>query len=481
MKKNVLLGLMGLFLLVACEKEIHENKNTNMTIEQYSPIQENGVMTLLGKVSIPEEFGRETAKVGFYVKEFSSDMNNDLKRLLDEQMVVDAYQALMNDEHNDEYLWVDEVNADGTFEVSCIPQLKQYVCIAFAINAMTDGTSNYQVLTSKPFFFTGEATARLEFTNPLGHQFKLTFSSEPNIEVGVCWSATNRLPNIEDNPVRENYNGVYNEQTITSDSVTFKNLDFGDNDVVYLRGYVQKSIKDGSSTNSTSYKIIYSNVIEIRPKELVVEINSEEDVEEFMNLMYKKDSWGIHEGSKIWNQFRGKIVFNYEVGYSDWPYSVREDNVVDQVIPNINCTITGKGTLPYITMVSEKGVIKGMNVEKIVKNYGIVSETMGVEITSNYGRLTDTQNVYVYNNYGLIENCMSPLKYSMIIYNQSEGRIIDCETNSGIICEANYGYMENCLPDDRCCSSNYGVIKNPKDNHGHGDNSNAGGGIVEGE
>jgi ribosome biogenesis GTPase len=37
MKKNILILLMGLFMLVSCEEEIYENLNTTMIVEQYSP------------------------------------------------------------------------------------------------------------------------------------------------------------------------------------------------------------------------------------------------------------------------------------------------------------------------------------------------------------------------------------------------------------------------------------------------------------
>ena len=215
MKKNILILLMGLFMLVSCEEEIYENLNTTMSVEQYAPKQGNGVVMLSGKVAIPQEFNRETAKVGFYVREFTKDMNNSLEWLFDDYVAIDAYRALMNGEQmgsyydNEQILWVDGMNSDGTFETSFRPQLKQYVCFAFAINALQWENSECQVLSSKPFFFTGEATPQLKLVDSFTHRFDLTFSGESGIEVGLCWSATNVQPNVEDACIHGGYKYGY--------------------------------------------------------------------------------------------------------------------------------------------------------------------------------------------------------------------------------------------------------------------------------
>lgn len=535
MKKNILLLLMGMFVLISCEEEIYENVSTTMTVEQYAPKKENGVMKLSGKVSMPQEFSRETAKVGFYVREFTSDMNNRLEWLFEEYYVIDAYRALMNGEqgnyYDGQFLWVDAINGDGTFEKSFSSELKQYVCFAFAINAVSEDDYNCQVLGSKPFFFSGEGAVRLELENPLFHQFKLTFSSESDVEVGLCWSATNAQPNVEDCIGSSDFWGIY------SNSVTFDVLDFGDNDVVYLRGYIQKRIVDNNSSDGTSYKIIYSNVIELRPKELVVNINTKEDLQNFINLicMYE-DFYNMHD-INIWNVFRGKINFNYEVQKEDWIDEQRTaeyGRTMYLEIPYLHCSIVGSkgGVIPYISNVSKSGMIKGMTVERcdynhgtlenlqnsfvstnngeikgashlvVDSNQGTITESSYVEIDSNYGKLLNSKNVFVESNNGLVQGCKDAYGTkesegggydtywcNMVYTNKADGRIMNCiienPSYAGIlrvdcyVCNTNYGYIENSGPEAFCCTYNYGIIKSSQGGHGSG--SNAGGGIVDEE
>lgn len=512
-KKNTLILLIGLFVLVSCEKDIYENTNT-MSVEQYSPRQENGVMMLSGKVTIPQEFNRETAKVGFYVREFTKDMNNSLEWLFDEYVAVDAYQALMNGEQfagyygDDKILWVDGMNNDGTFETSFRPQLKQYVCFAFAINALQWENSECQVLSSKPFFFTGEATPQLKLVDSFAHRFELTFSGESGIEVGLCWSATNVQPNVEDACIHGDYRYGY-----SMNNVIFDCLDFADNDVVYLRGYVQKRIANDNYSEGTSYKMIYSNVVEFRPKECVVTINSKSDLQDFINSMYVyrydgyADYYYEYHGDRMWKIFHGKINFNYTVQKEDWidEHIPAEYGPRYLEVPEIHCLIVGHegGVIPYVSSVSKSGMIKGMTVEVcdenhgilenlqnsfIGKNYGVVRggdqcmfrENRGmvtgvshvvidsnygnvlasenVDVGSNYGDLLDSKYVYVSSNYGLVQGCKDAYSlkesegscYNMVRVNNRGGRIIDCiiehQVSVGTVC-----YI---------CNTNYGYIEN---------------------
>lgn len=508
MVKKIMLLLVGMFVLVSCEKEIYEGGTPSMTIEQYSPVMENGVMTLRGKISIPNEFNRKTVKAGFYVSKFSSYMNDYIDNLLDDYQVVDAYKSLLYEEDNGEwyndskFFWIDRINADGTYVMPFVPQLEQYVCIAFVINALDVNNDNLQVLQSDPFFFKGEATAQLELTEPLLHRFELTFIADFDCEIGLCWSASNQLPNMEDNCIhRGSYANEYGEQILSS-SMSFERLNFGDNEVVYLRGYVQKRIDDSSNSNILGYRTIYSNVIEFRPKDLIVEINSKED---FVKSMFfcsdpvNEDYRNYYIGDDIFKTFRGKIHFNYEVQKEDWLDISRTEEYGDSIywdIPKVNCTITGKGFIPNVSTISKSGIIKGMSLGRCYTNYGLlenvqtseIDENRGsikggvyISIGSNYGQLIDSKNVYVNYNMGLVKDCKDVYggietdeygnvyrgRSRMVETNGSEGNIINCTIennnveNNYLICETNCGYMENCLPNPFCCANNYGIIKNP--------------------
>ena len=523
MKKNILLLLMGLFVLVSCEEEIYENISTSMTVEQYAPKQANGVVILSGKVSVPQEFSRETAKVGFWVREFTSDMNNRLEWLFEEYNVISAYRALMNGEQSGNYydgqfLWVDAINGDGTFEKSFSPALKQYVCFAFVINAVSEDDYNCQVLGSKSFFFSGEGAVQLKLVDPFFHNFEINFSSEMDIrECGLCWSSTNKQPTVED---------VY----ISTGWTIFDSVDFGDNDVVYLRGYIMKYISNTNNLKGESYKISYSNVIEFRPKEQVIDINSKYDLQDFINSMY----YNGYTGQERWNVFRGKINFNYAVQKEDWVDEQRTaeyGRTMYSEIPYLHCSIVGNkgGVIPYISNVSKSGMIKGMTVERCDENHGTlenlqnsfvsinygeikgashvevdsnqgtITESSYVEIDSNYGKLLNSKNVFVESNNGLVQGCKDAYGTkesegggydtywcNMVYTNKADGRIMNCvieyPSYAGIlrvdcyVCNTNYGYMENCLPNSSCCIYNYGVIKNEVEG-GHGNGNNAGGGI----
>lgn len=545
MKKNILILLMGLFMLVSCEEEIYENLNTTMIVEQYSPKLENGAMKLSGKVSIPQEFNRKTAKVGFYVREFTKDMNNSLEWLFDDYVAIDAYRALMNGEQfggyydNEQILWVDGMSSDGTFQTSFLPKLKQYVCFAFAINALHWENSECQVLSSKPFFFTGETTAQLKLVDSFAHRFELTFSGESDIEVGLCWSATNTQPNVEDACIQGDY--IYGYST---NNVSFDYLDFGDNDVVYLRGYVQKRIRDDNYSEGSSYKMIYSNVIEFRPKECVININTKSDLQDFINSMYvsrydeyANEYYDEYRGDSMWEVFHGKINFNYAVQKEDW-IDERKTKEYGRTmyleIPILHASLVGdKGIIPYVSSVSKSGMIKGMTVERCDVNYGTlenlqnsfvsinygeikgtshvevnsnqgtITESSYVEIDSNYGKLLNSKNVFVESNNGLVQGCKDAYgtKESegggydtywckMVNTNQTDGRIMDCiienPSYAGIlrvdcyVCNTNYGYIENSGPNAFCCNYNYGFIKDCEEEGDHG-GGNAGGGIGENE
>lgn len=525
MKKKLMLLLMGLFTLVSCEKDIYEDGNDRMEIEQYSPVLDNGVMKLSGKVSLSGEFRRETAKVGFCVTEYTEEMGN--YGFANGDIFLNGYMASPFDAYlhwvsggeygySDGYLWADEIGTDGSFSVSFVPQQKQYMCIAFAINVLDEKGSSYdskyQVLSTKPFFFTGEATAQLELVHSMLRNFRLTFIGDQDLEVGLCWSATNPFPNVED-VCETGYWDYSNSETGTIVSAEFENLDFGDNERVYLRGYLKKYISDYSS-NSESYKMVYSNVIEFSTKDLEVNINSKEDLQNFIKSMYVcRDSVNNQYEDRrydIWNNFYGKINVNYEAQKVDWLDYIRSNEYGDSAyfeIPVVNCTIAGKGVIPYINTISESGKISDMTLLDCWKNYGILenvdSSAIGtnygtvkggnrndfsynsgtisgatyVWIGSNRGQLLNSNHIYVGENYGLVQGCKevygtrtydeyewTEILNRMVGNNCSEGRIINCslvpdEDNSNLICGENQGYIENCLPDSACCENNYGVIK----------------------
>ena len=538
MKKNILFMLLGLFALVSCEKDIFSDSDKLISIEQFSPVMENGAMKLSGRVNLPAEFNRETAKVGFYVAEYDKEMLTYGFDYLSTGDVNAAYRYLMYGNTDDgyyyedknEFHWVDRLGADGTFEISFLPEMKQYVCIAFVANFLESDTDgwyyNIQLLQSDPFFFTGEATALLELVDPVFNEFKLSFSGYTyETEVGLCWSVTNKQPNLEDNCYISGYH--YNSGSYIFDHVAFEAAD-----VIYVRGFIRKYIRENNSGNGESYKVIYSNMIELHPGKLEIIINSKEEMQAFINSMYVcTDSINQnydYRGDEWWRSFRGSIQFNYAVEEADWLRgSMTEDgeNYFNTYyeIPELNGTIEGKGIIPEIREVNEQGAVKGMtlfecntnngllenvqvlsqfdnngllkNVQNAVirnnngsidggrnievsKNKGTISNINHIFIDSNYGSLTASDSVYVESNNGLVQNCKEVIgtvtrdgytnDYNYIVnYNQEEGRIIDCtiknnnENNAYMICYYNQGYMENCLPNSSCCGHNYGIIKNP--------------------
>ena len=532
MKKNILFLFIGLFVLVSCEKDIYENENASISIEQHTPMLENGEMKLSASVGLPKSFNNSTTKYGFVVTEFTSDMNNGggyitYDSWVDDLVVTEYMSLISNDEETHYFsgynvIWVDDIASDGSFHASFFSHKKQYMCLAFALNALDikdywDG--KFQLLKSKWSFFTGEASAKLEMKNPFGHQFELTYSDEENIEVGICWSATNAMPNIEDECVTGDYRpNDYTNNTSSLATATFldSRFNFGNNEVVYLRGYVKMPVGGSWNSSSESAQVVYSNVIELRPKNLVVEINSKEDMQAFINSMYIcRDSInGLYEyrGYEMWDSYHGKINFNYEVQKSDWidPQEMSGNSDTTYIrIPIINGSIIGKGVIPTVERISETGFIQGMTLSECWDNYGLlenvhnsyinhnygsisgsnqseIGENKGtitnatyVNVNSNYGKLTNSQNVYVDSNYGLVQNCKDV--YGTKVYdewythewnkivntNKPEGSIINCtieNNNTGntyLICGTNYGYMENCLPNRYCCENNHGVIKNP--------------------
>lgn len=535
MKKNILFMLFGLFVLVSCEKDIFNDSDKLMTIEQFSPVLENGAMKLSGRVNLPAELNRETVKVGFYVTEYNKEMFDYEGGVLHEDRVYWAYHYLMGGssedgfvssngayyEDNNEFYWVDEIASDGTFEVSFMSQMKQYICIAFAVNALDYNPHAWcyhlQLLQSKPYFFTGEETAKLELINPMFNEFRLSFSQPEDQynehNAGLCWSATDKEPDLEDNRF-ENY-ANYND----SNFVDFDWIDFGDHDVVYVRGYVKNYFQDDYQNEVESYKVIYSNVIEIRPKELKYVINSKEEFQEFINSLYvfwdPVNNYYNYRGDEWWRSFRGRIQFNYAVEKTDWldrPYleSYWGGDSTYLRIPELNGTIEGKGVIPEIYKVNEQGVVKGMTVLRCDENYGKLENLQGLTLSSNYGEvkggklteistnrgqiigvdhvrvetnygsLTASEKVYVNYNHGLVQDCTDVVGKvvseggwehdynTMVVYNQKLGKMIDCSIatqnadSTYVVCYYNYGYMENCLPESSSCVNNYGIIKKSK-------------------
>lgn len=539
-KMNLLFFLLMLSALTACKKDVYEAESTLMSIEQFSPVVENGMVKLSAKVSLPREIDRETAHVGFLVKELTSGMNQYIDEIILEGAYWSPYDAYRNWKYGDggsdhfadgenTYFWFENTRADGSFRASFVPQMKQYLCVAFVMNILDDtgySDAQYQVLTSKPYFFTGEASLQLEMVSAFKHQFKLSCSSLDNnyVEGGLCWSATNSLPNLEDNPLPGYFTPNY--QTNSFDFV-----DFGNHETVYLRGFIKIPIEG----DSYSYKVAYSNVIEFHPKDQVVNIQSKEDMQKFIASMYERYTYSdgmkeyeeyVYQGYRIWDVYHGKINFGYEVEKNDWidPLHMAEYGDTTYLeLDELNATLQGRGVLPKIQRISKLGKVIGMSLSdcnvnegvlenvthsviytnygkveggshvEINDNHGVISHASYVYIYANYGEFLNSDHVLIENNYGLVEGCKEVygerdtgygwVDYwdKMVDYNQSEGRIINCsisefsEGYNHLICRVNYGYMENCLPDSACCTNNHGVIQNPPTN------GNAGGGIVEGE
>ena len=500
MKKNIIFLLIGLFTLVSCEKEIYEDGNSNLYVEQSSPVQETGGMKLSAQISFSRDFNPETTKVGFYIAEYTSSMSEMMNYVPEtmEGIVIGAYLSLMEGSDNDDFFgefdetvtWVDEIKKDGSFETLYVPQMKQYVCIAFAMNIL-DKDDEFQILSSKPFFFTGEATAHLDLVSLYPYEFELSFSNDADLEVGLCWSGTNTSPNVEDECIQ----GYWDRYPSELDTIVVAKFDgyelnqyfeYNDFDVVYVRGYVKKYLENTTS-NYESCKMIYTDVIElqVKNKESVFEINSKEDLQKFISMMSANDY--------MWDRFYGKVNFNYAPQKMDWAIPSEIGDTVYYEIPVVNCTITGKGIIPYVSTVSESGKISGMTLLSCYRNYGIlenvsnsavqsnygtISNSAYIRIDSNSGNLQNSQNVYVNNNYGLVKRCIDAYgtiieEYGtnelnrMVYVNQSAGKIIESsiknndEINSHLICAVNYGYIENCLPNTSCCANNYGIVKNP--------------------
>jgi len=524
-KMNLLLLFLLLSVCTACKKDIYEGNIPLMSIEQFSPVMENGVVKLSGKVSLPKELNRETAKVGFFVRRLTTDMRDifDGEFWSGGSSPYDAYLDFKSgyEYNNNEtsYLWVDQVSADGTFSVPFVPQMQQYMCVAFVLNVLDD-TGYYntgcQILNSEPYFFTAEATVKLELVDPLRNEFRLTHSGgDMSMDIGLCWSYTHTLPDMEDY-------GMVSYFVQETDSVTFDYIDFGNNETVYLRGFARTYI-DGYHD---SYKVIYSDVLEFHPKEQVVDIHSKEDLHAFLASMYEyqEDAYGTgryeYFGDKIWEIYHGQIKFHYEVKDSDWvdPISMQQGYFPIRMIQTLNATLQGSGVLPGIRTVSESGKVIGMSLPNcdvnngvlenvdgcslqnnngrieggsyldIFESKGVISSASYIHVTNNYGEVLDSDHISIDRNYGFVHDCKEVYGdegyyyyNSMVEYNQSEGRIVNCsisefsEGYNHLICRVNYGYMENCLPDSACCTNNHGVIQNPPTN------GNAGGGIVEGE
>lgn len=493
--------LLGLLLLPSCESDIYESNDSGMLIEQYSPVKNGNEMKLTGNVSLPKASNLDNVKVGFFIAEYQEGYDWEYYSSVAESAVGRYNELLVGVEnyYEGQYIWADELDTNGNFSASFVPQMKQYVCVGFAFNILEryadDGTiKTSQSVVSRPFFFAGEASITLEEYEAWGHGFKVTYNKTDGVDMDICWSATNKLPNIDDSHIDVTV-GASRSSSDSLSTVIVSGLDFGDNDVVYVRAVLQQYINDYSS-NSVSYKTIYSNVIEFHPYEQVKEINSKDEIQSlFINA-------NGDETQSLWDLYRGKLIFNYEVQKHDWLRSP-EDTTNYFYIDRLRCTVQGKGKLPYIYNVEKSATIKGMDVPRCDRNYGIIEETKSsyismnegqilnstnVYIDYNYGELLNSTNVYVNDNNGLVQGCTDiqetnpnpdydyygEIMNRMVYNNQSLGKIIDCKLvndtiNSSMICGINYGYIENCTPDSVCCENNYGVIKGA---------SNAGGGTT---
>lgn len=482
-----LLMFVSVLLYTSCESEINDDLSM-ITLEQFAPVQsENGDIILSAKVSLPAVFNRETAKVGFYIQEYDEYTDDYIEESVEN--VAYYYGRYLSGDYDysefesNGYRFADEIASDGNFTVSFSPELKQYVCVAFAFNLLPssdeyygDGIYRGQSVCSKTYYFSGTTTARLELIDVLSNEFKLSFN--PSLggdyyDIGFCYSLTNPLPMIEDSIV----GGGSRSRAVDGEGNYTAYLDFGDVDLVYLRGYYKRQIQDNDN-DGESYDMIYSNVIEFRPKEQVVNINSKTDFDSFVSSAYSayEDDYYYHSSS-IWNIYRGKINFGYNVQKEDWLSGVLGTDSTYYSIPNVLCTIEGQGTLPYVEEVSETGKIKGMTLNDCYRNYGTlenmqsavvsynygcISNSANIRVSYNYGALLESKNIYVGTNKGLVQECIGGLYSAMIADNSSNGKIIGCSVDSTtqIVCTYNYGYMENCLPDSVCCRYNYGIIKN---------------------
>ena len=484
MKKNILLLLLVMVALVSCEKDIFNESNKQMTIEQFSPERVDGVMKLSGRVNLPAEFNRETAKVGFYVAEYNKN-TAEYGYYLSSDMVYEAYRYHMTGnvddgyyyDYLDEIYWADDINSDGTFEISFETQIKQYVCIAFAVNFLESDVYGWdysaQLLQSKPYFFTGEASAQLVQTNPVLNQFRLTFTQDEEIHTaGLCWSPTNPLPNLEDDRM-ENY--VYD-----SNVSDFNLIGFGDYDVVYVRGYIQKRIEDNGNywnDKGEAYKVIYSNVLEIRPKEVKMVINTKEEFQSFINSLYvctdSINNYYEYRGNEWWSSFKGHMQINYAVEQADWldkSYLEYGDSVYLH-IPELNGTIEGKGVIPEIYTVSKSGAVKGMSVAYCRANSGLMENVQNVSVDENNGEIKGANQLTLSTNYGLLQD----IQHGYIEDNNGEikeGTLVTIYTNNGqieggnqITITNNQGTANNL--NNASVNSNYGSLTNSKNIYVH--------------
>ena len=484
MKKNILILLLVMVALVSCEKDIFNESNKEMTIEQFSPERVDGVMKLSGRVNLPAEFNRETAKVGFYVAEYNKN-TAEYGYYLSSDMVYEAYRYHMTGnvddgyyyDYLDEIYWADDINSDGTFEISFETQIKQYVCIAFAVNFLESDVYGWdysaQLLQSKPYFFTGEASAQLVQTNPVLNHFRLTFTQDEEIHTaGLCWSPTNPLPNLEDDRM-ENY--VYD-----SNVSDFNLIGFGDYDVVYVRGYIQKRIEDNGNywnDKGEAYKVIYSNVLEIRPKEVKMVINTKEEFQSFINSLYvctdSINNYYEYRGNEWWSSFKGHMQINYAVEQADWldkSYLEYGDSVYLH-IPELNGTIEGKGVIPEIYTVSKSGAVKGMSVAYCRANSGLMENVQNVSLDENNGEIRGANQLTLSTNYGLLQD----IQHGYIEDNNGEikeGTLVTIYTNNGqieggnqITITNNQGTANNL--NNASVNSNYGSLTNSKNIYVH--------------
>lgn len=414
--KNRLLLMIGLWLgcmLTACEEEI-KVPNNQITVEQFTPIQKGNKYVFSGRVNFPKGLDHEVVKVGFWISGRSEYDNGNYENAIDaftdlpyypdelyyyyERWLTGETEDFWGDSHPD--YWVEEIASDGSFTLELNLEPKQYMCKAFAMNIVVGGEydsyyNKIQIAQSKPFYFSGNVSGvSLQLDNMLDNSFLVTVMDESNVqEVGICWSETETIPDVEDNPER----GYIHE------SESSISLPFNEEDVVYLRAYALYHIQDAYSSEGESYRIVYSDVLEYHPKEQVFEVNSPVDMKKL--IQYNSSA------------FRGKIIFNYAPNLSDWDYSD---------FYTVNCSIIGKGVVK-VHEISSSGYLEGVTLSSDIgtQNYGILKNING-SLYANYGQIIDSDSIEVENNIGTIQNC------KRVSINHNYGLIQNCRDNLSI-------------------------------------------------
>ena len=461
---------LSIFLLLlfftSCEKEIFSFSGS-VEVEQHAPEPMTGFFKLSASVKNMNHWDKDKCVAGFVVEKIEQG-NADSYLELDMEHVYYVYHYRDDASSDATYLWVEDVNSDISFEIDFSPSNNMYVCKAFILNFLKEEAKDYssfyssgselqnavQLIESEPCFFSGSDAidVKLQLTNALTNEFVVKTNFEEDSRdgtKGICWSATNEMPTIDDY--------IYEVYSYGSDTLRL-GLGNVEEDVIYLRAFNKQEI-DASST-----KVVYSDVLKYDRTEHIVEINTKDDLDNlFMSSCF---SYG----------YRGTILFNYAPIEDDW-------SGIEVYFEPIDCSlISNADTRGHIrtNRIGEHGYIKGFSlsssswsdienggtlddveIDEVFVNKGRVKNSANLVMSKNEGELIDCVNIIVDQNYGLIQNCTNTVaSYKNWMYhydywygnnvmvneNKSSGVIINCTGDMSYVCRTNEGYMENCYP-----------------------------------